>query len=158
MRKFAGASVLGFVLISLVMADDPPKVKEQTDKSEKDTHESVLKLMVKNRQATADLLAKVTDASSGKETKPKLEKLSEEVKDIQNRFNKLGTPDRAEEGKLRGMFERDVAAAVKKIEIEVVRLLETDYGPDVLKAVRPMPKVVVPPKKDKPPDKGPADK
>jgi hypothetical protein len=126
-------------ILALAAADDTPKPKdkpEPTSKQEKDTYESLLKQMLKNRQALGELLAKVTDEKLAKEQKPNVEKLGKEMQDILDRLGKATKPNAEEEKKIRASFEGDYTASFQRIHSQVLRLQESDYGKDLVKLLR----------------------
>lgn len=150
MKRFSGCVLLGLLALGLAFADDAAKPKE---KDEKDTFEILVKAILGSLNNTGELLAKVTDEKSAKETKPKLEKVAVEMQGLQERMNKLGKPTPEDEKKLEQKFKGDLETAVKKMTTEAVRLSETDYGKDLLVALKPKPKKPEEKPKDKPAEK-----
>jgi hypothetical protein len=144
MKHLFGYAVIGVAVLGFAFADEPAKETAKDAKSaksgakaaEKDTFETLLNLMLKNREDTGALLAKVADGKSAKELKPRLAKLTQEMDGLQERFKKLGPFGAEDEKKLRAGFEAPFRSAITKLNDEAQRIGETDWGRDALSALK----------------------
>ena len=160
MNRLIGSAFVCVVAFGVAFADEPAKPKEKPAEPEKDTFESVIKLIVKTHSVRADILTAVKDEKAAKESIPKLEKLTGELKALQARMDKIGKPDKEQEKKLQGIFMRDMRKELERIHNQAMRLMDEDFGYDVLMAAKPLPVITPEPKRKekKPEEKKPEDK
>ncbi len=100
-----------------------------------DTHEKLVKDMIKVFKDGAATLKTIKDEESAKAAQPKLKKLGAALKDIRARGQKLGKPQGDTEEQLKTKYKGQIEASQKEFSKEVMRVATVPGGKEALAAM-----------------------
>ena len=98
-----------------------------------DTTESLMKEFITALTDAGNLLGDIKDEATAKAAKPKLKKAGDQMRAIQQKFEKVARPDAAKEAELKKKYQPELKEALRKFIKEAVRLGETAWGKEAIK-------------------------
>ena len=140
MKRLLGTAFLILLMGSMLAIAQDKKDKDTDKDKEKDTYDTVLKQMLGLITKAKDALAKVKDEESAKAAKPEVEKISQEMADVQQRALKLGKPSEEQSATLKKKYDEPLRNATDELQVQALRLKKEGYGKELVDILSAKPK------------------
>src|SRR5262249_36476598 len=121
MKRVLGTGIFLLLMGTMLAFAQDKKDKDKDKDKEKDTYDTVLKQMLDIITRARGTLAKVKADETAKTARPELEKIGQEMADVQQRSLKLGKPSEEQSKALEKKYGEQLRNAVKDLDEQALR-------------------------------------